>query len=109
MGVTMCDNVFVVLCVSLQPRTCANFNPITNPGERFECPADSEYDPAADNKTSPDVAACCKVSEKASQLKHTTAAATETSITASNKAEASHLLCWEQKQALFILYRATAT
>jgi hypothetical protein len=45
----------------LQPRTCANYNPITNPGEQFECPADTEFDPEAGNKTNPDVAACCRV------------------------------------------------
>lgn len=81
MYVCMCDTVFVVLCVSLQPRSCANFNPITNPGERFECPADSEYDPAADNKTSPDVAACCKVSEEANKLIHTATAAAAAAAT----------------------------
>lgn len=50
-----------LVCVALQPRTCADYNPITNPGERFECPADSEFDVKAGNKTNPDVAACCKV------------------------------------------------
>lgn len=48
---------------ALQPRTCANYNPITNPGEQFECPADTEFDPEAGNKTNPDVAACCRVRE----------------------------------------------
>lgn len=52
-----------VLCwfVCLQARTCANYNPITNPGERFECPADTQFNPAAGNKTDPTVSKCCKV------------------------------------------------
>lgn len=54
-------HVCLCYCSPLQPRTCANYNPITNPGERFECPADSEYNPKGDNKTTPDVATCCKV------------------------------------------------
>ncbi len=45
----------------LQARTCANYNPITNPGELFECPSDTEWNPAAGNKTNPDVERCCKV------------------------------------------------
>lgn len=52
----------VVLAVCLQPRTCANYNPITNPGEVFECPADTQWDPRSANRTNPDVQTCCKVS-----------------------------------------------
>ena len=44
-----------------QARTCADYNPITSPGERFECPRDHEFDPEAEDRTSPDVATCCKV------------------------------------------------
>jgi hypothetical protein len=45
----------------LQPRTCANYNPIANPGEQFDCPADTEFDHKAGNKTNPDVQTCCRV------------------------------------------------
>lgn len=43
-----------------QPASCGDFKPISSPGQRFTCPALSEYDEAHDETQKPSAQACCR-------------------------------------------------
>jgi len=55
--------MFLPHAAVLQPATCANVEPVTNPGMSFaaKCPALTEYDPTKAT-ASPSVTNCCKAS-----------------------------------------------
>lgn len=47
---------------ALQPASCGDVKPISNPGERYTCPKLSEYDEAKDETAKPSADTCCRVS-----------------------------------------------
>lgn len=51
----------VVFALFVQVATCANVSPIDRPGLRFECPADTEFNPSMNETFPPRAKSCCKV------------------------------------------------
>lgn len=49
-------------CCRVQAASCGDVHPVSAPGSRFSCPADSEFNPLAANISFPDETKCCKVS-----------------------------------------------
>lgn len=56
-----------LLLLLLQVARCSDVSPISKPGSRFQCPADTEFIPEKGSAEEPNEKKCCKVRRKRQQ------------------------------------------